>query len=370
MTAAALLFATVFLAYSNGANDNFKGVATLFGSDVTDYRRALWWATITTFAGSVCSIFLADALIVTFSGNGLVPDFVAGSPDFLTAVALGAGCTVILATLSGLPISTTHALIGALVGAGVMAVGAEVDFSILGGSFLLPMLVSPLLAILLGSMVYALFRCLRIASGINKEFCICVDGVMQAVPISQPGSASALACATAPELVLDTIENCTTRYTGRVMGLPVQSLLDAMHYLSAGVVSFARGLNDTPKIVALLVALKAFNIESGMLLVAVAMAAGGLLNARKVGHTMARKITPLSHGQGFTANLVTALLVIFASQFGMPVSTTHVSVGSLFGIGLITRKGNGAMIGRIVLSWLITLPVAALFGGLAYWIAR
>ncbi len=121
MTFAALLLATCFLAYSNGSNDNFKGVATLFGSGVTDYRKALWWATITTFAGSVCSVFLADALIANFSGKGLVPDFVAGTPDFLTAVALGAGCTVMLASRLGFPISTTHALIGALVGAGVMA---------------------------------------------------------------------------------------------------------------------------------------------------------------------------------------------------------------------------------------------------------
>ena len=66
-----------------------------------------------------------------------------------------------------------------------------------------------------------------------------------------------------------------------------------------------------------------------MFTVALGMAVGGLLNARKVAETMSNKITKLNHGQGFTANLVTSILVIFASKLGMPVSTTHVSVGSL-----------------------------------------
>ncbi|MHC4182785.1 MAG: inorganic phosphate transporter, partial [Planctomycetota bacterium] len=84
-----LFLATCFLAYSNGANDNFKGVATLFGSKTTNYKNAIWWATITTFAGSVASIFFAHALVKTFSGKGLVPQVVSASPEFLTAVAIG-----------------------------------------------------------------------------------------------------------------------------------------------------------------------------------------------------------------------------------------------------------------------------------------
>src|SRR5437868_401845 len=96
----ALLFlATCFLAYSNGANDNFKGVASLFGSWTTGYRTAISWATVTTFAGSLMAILVAQGLFKKFSGKGLVPDALTGSPHFLLAVALGAGATVILATL-------------------------------------------------------------------------------------------------------------------------------------------------------------------------------------------------------------------------------------------------------------------------------
>ena len=74
MTLALLFLATCFLAYSNGANDNFKGVASLFGSRTCSYRTAISWATITTFAGSIVSIFLAQALLKKFSGKAIVPD--------------------------------------------------------------------------------------------------------------------------------------------------------------------------------------------------------------------------------------------------------------------------------------------------------
>jgi PiT family inorganic phosphate transporter len=364
-----LFLATAFLAYSNGANDNFKGVATLFGSDTTDYRKALGWATITTFLGSVSSVFFAQALIRHFSGKGLVPDFVVGAPEFATAVALGAGLTVILATITGLPISTTHSITGALVGAGFGAVGMQVNFSVLGTKFFAPLLFSPLIAVILGSLFYIIFRYFRIRMGVTKEMCVCVGESVQVVsllPSSKSAGTLALRGSLSPEISIDTTENCTTRYTGNVAGIPVQKLLDFLHFLSAGVVSFARGLNDTPKIVALILVLEAFDVQLGMAVVGVAMAVGGLLNARKVAQTISKKITPLNHGQGFTANLVTGLLVIFASRFGMPVSTTHVSVGSIFGLGLVTHNGDRSVISKILLSWLLTLPIATLASGCFY----
>jgi PiT family inorganic phosphate transporter len=119
MTLAFLLLAVAFLAYSNGANDNFKGVASLYGSKTTSYHAALTWATVTTFAGSVCSIFFAQSLLKTFSGTGLLPDHLVGSEYFLLAVALGAGATVMLATVTGFPVSTTHGLTGAITGTGL-----------------------------------------------------------------------------------------------------------------------------------------------------------------------------------------------------------------------------------------------------------
>lgn len=74
-----LLLIVLFLAWSNGANDNFKGVATLYGSGTASYRKALAWATVTTLAGSLLTLVLAAGLVKTFSAKGLVPDLVASS---------------------------------------------------------------------------------------------------------------------------------------------------------------------------------------------------------------------------------------------------------------------------------------------------
>ena len=146
--------------------------------------------------------------------------------------------------------------------------------------------------------------------------------------------------------------------------------MDGAHFLSAGVVSFARGLNDTPKIVAMLLLLKWLDIRWSFFAVAATMALGGLLNARRVAETMSHRITGMNHGQGFSANLTTGILVILASLLGLPVSTTHVSVGALFGLGLTTGQANPRVMFNILLSWIVTLPCAALIGGAAYVIFR
>ena len=368
MSLIALFLATLFLAYSNGANDNFKGVATLFGSQTTSYKTAIWWATVTTFAGSVASIFLAETLLKNFSGKGLVPDAIANGTDFHLAVAIAAGLTVMIATLTGFPISTTHGLTGALIGAGLVAVGTQVNFTKLGNAFFLPLLLSPLVAIPLGAVVYGLFRYMRVRLGIEKEWCICVGENQQVIPIPQPDSTNLLQCITTTDVAINTEEKCTQRYTGKFWGIKSQQLVDACHFISAGIVSFARGLNDTPKIVSIILIIQALSIQWGMLAVALAMAIGGLLNAKKVAETMSKKITAMNHGQGLIANAITGVLVITASGYGFPVSTTQVSVGTIFGVGLISKKANARVFYQILLSWILTLPTAAILSAIVYWI--
>ncbi|MCC5647925.1 inorganic phosphate transporter family protein [Nostoc sp. CHAB 5824] len=309
-----LFIATLFLAYSNGANDNFKGVATLFGSRTASYQTAILWATFTTLTGAVAATFLASTLIKNFSGKGLVPDAIANSPEFHMAVAIAAGLTVLVATFMGFPISTTHSLTGALVGAGLVAIGLKVNFAALGTSFILPLLLSPIIAIPLGAGIYSL------SSYINSKW-----------------------------------------------NLPVnQKMIDTLHFLSAGIVSFARGLNDTPKIFSLILIIEYFSIQGGMITIAIAMALGGLLNSQKVAVTMSEKITSLNHPQGLSANIVTGVLVIAASRFGLPVSTTHVSVSSIFGVGLTGKKANMRVFYQILLSWILTLPTAAIISAITY----
>jgi PiT family inorganic phosphate transporter len=365
-----LLLSTIFLAYYNGANDNFKGVATLYGSGTLNYKTAITIATIATFLGSISAIFLAQGLVASFSGKGLVPQDVAGATNFLMSVGAGAGLTVLLATRLGFPISTTHSLVGGLLGAGLMAVGLDVDFYRLGGAFFIPLLVSPFIAFALGATVYWVFTRTRRAMGITKESCVCIGEPKQFVPVTQLANNENIDLNIAqpiiPQLVVADTKKCVDIYTDRVWGASVQKLLDMAHIVSGAAVSFARGLNDTPKIAGLLVAAQAISIQFSMIAIAIGMAIGGLLNARRVAETMSHKITDINHGQGLSANLVTSFLVIIASKFGIPVSTTHVSVGSIFGIGMISGNRNNKVIGSIILSWLITLPVAMVFSALIY----
>lgn len=364
---ALIFFAVCFLAFSNGANDNFKGVASLFGSKTCGYRTAISWATITTFAGSVTALFLAQTLLKRFSGKGLVPDALVSSPQFVLAVALGAGATVILAALLGFPISTTHGLTGALVGSGLAASADAVNVSMLGKAFVLPLIVSPLLAIVAGGAVYVAFRFVRLRLGVTKEVCVCA-GIEQQQMQTLPQAAGAFSTQTFPiiTVAVDNPGACAQRYAGTVQGINASHLLDTLHFLSAGAVSFARGLNDTPKIAGLLLVASALDIRWGLVAVAVAVGVGGLLNARRVADTMSHKITTMNPGQGFSANLSTALLVMTASLHGLPVSTTHVSVGSLLGMGIVTGHVKWKPVLGVFASWIVTLPCAALLAGITY----
>ncbi len=357
MTLAFLIIAVLGLSWSNGANDNFKGVATLFGTGTTHYRGALLWATGATLLGSLAAWLVSQRLIVTFSGKGLAPDQLVSQPSFMMAIASAAAATVFLATRLGLPVSTTHALTGALVGAG-LAAGGGLDGGVLGRRIVLPLIASPLVAVVITSILYPILRRTRARLGVDSQTCICVGSNAEVVPAGVPGAAIAAARGL-PQITTGQAGQCVQHYTGTIVGIGAQSVLDGLHYLSAGAVSFARGLNDTPKIVALLAAAGLLGVHWGILLVAVTMAVGSIVHARRVADTMSRRITAMNHGQGFTANLVTAILVGGASVWGWPVSTTHVSCGALFGIGLVTHQARWRTVATILLAWVTTLPLAA-----------
>jgi PiT family inorganic phosphate transporter len=361
-----ILLAAFCLAYANGANDNFKGVATLFGSGTTGYRKALLWATLTTFLGSLMAVWLGEKLLTSFSGRGLVDDALTTDPKYVAAVGLGAGCTVLLATWAGMPVSTTHGLVGALIGTG-WAAGSAISLHRLGGQFFLPLLVSPVVALALTGLCYPLLHLARVRWGITEQSCFCVgQETVEVVPVLS--HVAALERVEQLTASLGTEVSCQKRYNGRLLGISLATALDWLHYLSAGTVSLARGLNDTPKIAALLLVVPLAGSFGSLGLVALSIACGGLVSARRVAETMSRKITPMNHGQAFTANVLTSVVVIGASGLGLPVSTTHVSCGALFGIGTITKQARWGMIGKILAAWLTTLPLGAALGAIGYWL--
>ena len=321
--------------------------------------------------GSITALFVANGLLEAFKGKGLVPAEIAGLSTFSASVAFAAAATVMLATLLGFPISTTHSLIGGLIGAGLMASSGGVYFDKLATKFLIPLIVSPLIAIVGTMLIYPVLRSIRRRFGVKKETCVCV-GTEILIAAPETSDASTLlesAQEQHPTILVAEEAVCRERYSGSLAGVSAESIAHASHVLSAGAVSFARGLNDTPKIAALLLLGGTLNPTFAIASVAALMAAGGLLNASKVAETMSHKVTEMNSGQGLTANLVTSFLVIVASRFGVPVSTTHVSCGSLFGIGAVTRQAHWDTIRHILAAWVITLPTAAILGAVIFRLA-
>jgi len=326
----ALIAGVLLLAFANGANDNFKGVATLWGTGRYRYWRVLLWGTLATFAGSVLGGVLA-------------------------AVALGGAVTVLLATRLGAPISTTHALAGSLVGAGLLAAGAGgVKWAVVGSTLVLPLLFSPLLAMGLTLAAYP-----PLARWLRARSCVCVT---QPAPVLLcVGEAAQAAPGFFPSLRIAHRSDCNQG--DEVSRWHTEEVL---HWSSAGLISFSRGLNDTPKIAALVLSANLLAPTLNYVLVAAAMATGGLLAAARVARTMSHRVTRIKPVPGLSANLVGALLVGLASRWGLPVSTTHVTMGSVFGVGARQRRQtNWALVRQIVLAWVVTLPLG-LAGGFGF----
>lgn len=312
-----LFFAVVaLLAFANGANDNFKGVATLWGGGDLTYRQAWWVANIATLLGAVLAVFLGAEVAKTFSGKGVVDPDILASFSFAMAFASGAAGTVLLATVLRFPISTTHSILGSLAGAGTALAASDVNLRPLINSGAIPLLVSPLLAATLTFVLWKIFG--RFATSPSEK------------------------------------KNTPCRI---------------VHIFSGSAVCFSRAVNDTPKIasIALLGGAAGVSHITTYAAIGVVMTLGGLLFVRRIAVVMSRKITKMSAAEGLTGNLVTAFLVIAASKMGLAVSTTHVSVGALFGIGAENGQANIKKIIEIVLSWVMTLPIAF---GLAFVIAK
>lgn len=350
----ALFFMVLLLSYYNGANDISKGIATLAGSGTVKDRTAVLWGTLTTALGALVAIGFTSALMRTFS-NGIV-NATSTSAHFPLTVALGACGWLLIATTTGLPVSTTHALTGGLVGTGLALFGTDgIAWSALLKKIVLPLAISPLVSFGLAQLLFPLTR---FALGNAQQYCVCME-VQHVAPVLLRGGTLALH-STPHEMIIDKNENCNRTISG-----PLKlNVLDGMHWLTSGLTSFARGMNDTPKIAASLIGFSIFssahNNAALFAVVALAMTLGGLFSGRKVLNTLARKITAIDPLTGFTANLGSAALIIVGTFYGLPFSTTHVTTSAIVSIGTRTQVGAQWKVVRdILLAWLVTLPAAA-----------
>ena len=357
------------LAFANGANDVSKAIATLVGSGVADYRTAILWGTFWTTVGAGLSGLVATAMVKTFS-QGLLAPGVASSSILATAVLAGAVLWVLVATRSGLPVSTTHALTGAIVGAGLIAFGAEgLLWKGIGKKILLPLILSPLLALMVSGLIHSLVRTLAARW---EGTCLCVMPTARALVMidTQGATRTLFQTAALGQPVVTVPAQCDRAgLKGLVVGL------DSIHWCSSGLASLARGMNDAPKIAAIMLLGSAVTTWSSgsshaiaLIGVAVAMGLGSYVAGRRVTKVLAEKVTRMDHSEGLSANLATSSLVFVSAVMGLPVSTTHVSSSSIIGIGLL--KGVSTVrwptVRDMVLAWVVTLPASALLAALAY----
>jgi PiT family inorganic phosphate transporter len=361
-----LAVAVFILAYLNGANDISKGIATLVGGEVVKDTHAIVWGTLTTIAGALAGIAITGGLLKTFSSGVLAT--ASPSTTFPIPVAFAAIGWIFFATQTGLPVSTTHALTGGIIGAALAQIGsAGIVWNTVLQKIALPLALSPVLSFALAWLLFPLVR--RSLAGVN-HYCLCVKlQQTRLIPIMQTGAVQTLAAVAEPtelHVIADKSEMCEQKVT--LSGVKVR-IADSLHVLSSGLTSFARGMNDTPKIAALLLGISLLGGKSTSSLfgfVALGMCAGSLLGGRKVLAALSKKITPMDGLEGFTANLGASALVTMGTVLGLPLSTTHVTTSAIVGIGARARgRANWHIVREIVLTWLVTLPSAMILGYLA-----
>ena len=347
--AIALFLATIALGWANGANDVSKGVAALAGSGVTSPRSAWLLGVAGTAAGGGAAIYAGEALSALFGGGFLRGASMLGVEAAFAAL-VGATGFVLTATWMRWPVSTTHALIGGVVGAALIQFGPEgVAFNAILAGFAVPLLLSPLMAI---ALCWILIQINRVAEA--------------HIPHWTPG------CCEQEEWRRDPFV-CAPA-TDRPP-LVVRRAWLSLHWVSAGAVSFARGMNDTPKIAALMIPAFAYlpaaelsdhGPRLAVVAIALAMTIGGLMAGRRILPILAKGVSSMNASTGLFANIGTAFLVLAATPLGYPVSTTHVATGSLIGVRV---AGHAPVRSRdalrvILLAWLVTLPAAGVAAAL------
>jgi PiT family inorganic phosphate transporter len=336
-----IVFLAAAVAAVNGANDVPKGVVTLAGAGVTCYRTAILWGTLTTFVGSVASITLAERLTKLFT-SGIVD--LEPTKVFSAAVLLGVAAWVAAATVFRLPVSTTHAIVGALIGAGVVAGSEAVQWGSVTSRVALPLLLSIGVAFGISTFINARIR--------SAPECVCVK------PVSALGFVGTVPL----QITTGTVTDCRIHRKGT-------NTLHALHWASAGAASFARGLNDTPKIVAIAaftLVPAGWSASSLALLVGTAMAAGSLIAGRRIAHRLAEDVVHMDHSEGLRANLTLSVLVGLGANRGLPMSTTHVATGAIGGTcgGRLSRL-NRTTLRDFVLAWTATAPFAAVIAAVS-----
>ena len=386
----------LFMAWGIGANDVANAMATSVGSGALRIKQAVILAAIFEFAGA----YLAGGEVTKTIRKGIVePDAFTADPNLLIwgmlAALLAAGTWLLIASRKGWPVSTTHSIVGAVVGFAAVGIGMEAVNWGKVGTIVMSWVVSPLLA---GTLAFIIFRTIQklilnaenpVQSAIKygPYYLFLVGFVIALVTIKKGLKHVGLDIDAEHAFFYASLVGIVVAFAGsflirKVKINPkadkkfhyanVEKIFAVLMIFTASAMAFAHGSNDVANAVGPMAAVIS-TAQTGMvasksalpgwvlLVGGIGIVIGLATFGYKVIATVGKKITELTPSRGFAAEIAAAGTVVLASFTGIPISTTHTLVGAILGVGF--ARGIGAIdmrvVGNIFMSWVVTLPAGA-----------
>ena len=386
-----------FMAWGIGANDVANAMGTSVGARALTLSQAILVACIFEFAGA----YLAGGEVTATIRKGIIdPSLLSQTPELLVfgmlASLLAAGTWLLIASVNGWPVSTTHSIVGAIVGFAAVGISVDAVSWTQVTSIISSWVVSPFIA---GTISFFIFKSVQHLI-LNKKnpfesakkfvpgYMFLVGFVIAMVTLSKGlkhiglslnfeqslmySIGAGIAVALLGTLLLRKVKN-TEQQRGDVVFDGIERVFAVLMVFTACAMAFAHGSNDVANAVGPLAAIANVVQSGGEIAVKSTMpwwilllgGAGIVIGLATLGYrvieTVGRNITELTPSRGFAAELAAAATVVLASGTGLPISTTHTLVGAVLGVGL--ARGISAIdlrvVGRIIMSWVVTLPVGA-----------
>lgn len=387
----------LYMTWGVGANDLANAMGTSVGAGAITMKQAIGIAIIFEFLGAV----LAGGHVTTTIRKEIIdPSSIVGNPEILVygmlASLLAAAVWLMVASAKGWPVSTTHSIVGALVGFAIVGIGPDAVYWTKITSVVLSWIVSPLIGGIISFLLVMSTRILifntdnplKNAKKYAPAYTFLVGFVISLVTIFKGLEHLHINLTTVQSFLLAGFFGLCTAALGWYFirnikedkaanrdfnFASVEKVFAPMMLFTACSMAFAHGSNDVANGIGPMAAVISIVSSGGevaqktalplwiLLLGGSGIVLGLITLGYKVMQTIGKKITELTPSRGFCAELAAAMTVVIASRTGMPISTTHVLVGAVLGVGL--ARGIGALDLRVVLnifiSWLITLPVGA-----------
>ena len=397
-----------YMTWGIGANDVANAMGTSVGSGAITVKQAIIVAAIFEFAGA----FIAGGQVTATIRKGIIdPAAITGQPELLVygmlAALLAAAIWLMVATSRGWPVSTTHSIVGAIVGFAVAGIGMEAVKWGKIGSIVASWVVSPLIGGTIALLLMISVRKLILnadnpferAKTYGPVYVFLVGWIVALVTMFKGLKHLNLHLTMGESFITATVIGIIVAVIGKMLinkvkidttadrdfhYASVEKVFTPMMVFTACAMAFAHGSNDVANGIGPMAAVVSI-IDSGgqvgqkaalplwiLLMGGVGIVIGLATMGYKVMQTIGTKITELTPTRGFCATLAAATTVVLASKTGLPVSTTHIAVGCVMGVGL--ARGVGALdmrvIGNIVVSWVVTLPAGGILAALFFFLFK